>query len=287
MKKFSLLSLLLIVNLLFPQAVHANMAAPKDADIASSITFEKNEVIAVKSEVLKINVHGSTSDIVAAYKMKNTSNEYVSTQSMFLSPNIETSGLSVIVNGQAVDTTVERYSLRYNTEIGIEDWQYVVLSNDESSKDRSVDTVSFEMAFEPYEEYEVVVSYVYQLGGYPDYDFNAKVGRIEYYLTPAALWKDFEKLTIHLTLDKDMPVITDSSLPFEKIADRTYQYVSDTLPSENLTIVIDENWFQNIFSTLRSPYLMMTVMMIVTAVGPFVLLLVAIVLLVRWIHKKQ
>ena len=206
---------------------------------------------------------------------------------MFLSPNIETSGLSVIVNGQAVDTTVERYSLRYNTEIGIEDWQYVVLSNDESSKDRSVDTVSFEMAFEPYEEYEVVVSYVYQLGGYPDYDFNAKVGRIEYYLTPAALWKDFEKLTIHLTLDKDMPVITDSSLPFEKIADRTYQYVSDTLPSENLTIVIDENWFQNIFSTLRSPYLMMTVMMIVTAVGPFVLLLVAIVLLVRWIHKKQ
>lgn len=35
-------------------------------------------------------------------------------------------------------------------------------------------------------------------------------------------------------LDQDMPVRRDSSLPFEKVAEREYVYTSDTLPEENL-----------------------------------------------------
>lgn len=71
------------------------------------------------------------------------------------------------------------------------------------------------MNFTPNEEYDVVVSYTYRLGGYPDYDFNAKVGRIDYYLAPASMWSDFGGITINLKLDKGMPVIASSNVEFK------------------------------------------------------------------------
>lgn len=287
MKKISLIfAFVLVFALSIPQVAYANMAAPKNADIGSSITFEKNDTISVLSEVLDITVDGSEADIVATYKMKNTTDESISTQSMFLSPNIENSGVKVIANDKDTSFTVESYVLNYDTEIKTDDWQYAVLTDDEiasHNEEQTVDTITFEMDFAPNEEYDVVVSYTYHLGGYPDYDFNAKVGRIEYYLAPAAIWKDFENLTINLYLDEDMPVISSSNLEFEKIDTRTYQYVSDTLPEENLKIVIDENWYQNIFSTLRSPYLPMTLMMF----SPFILIALAVFIFIVWRLRKK
>lgn len=287
MKKISLIfAFVLVFALSIPQVAYANMAAPKNADIGSSITFEKNDTISVLSEVLDITVDGSEADIVATYKMKNTTDESISTQSMFLSPNIENSGVKVIANDKDTSFTVESYVLNYDTEIKTDDWQYAVLTDDEiasHNEEQTVDTITFEMDFAPNEEYDVVVSYTYHLGGYPDYDFNAKVGRIEYYLAPAAIWKDFENLTINLYLDEDMPVISSSNLEFEKIDTRTYQYVSDTLPEENLEIVIDENWYQNIFSTLRSPYLPMTLMMF----SPFILIALAVFIFIVWRLRKK
>lgn len=280
MKKTGLiLGFVIVFALSIPKVVYANMAAPKDADIGSSVTFEKNEEISVISEVLDITVKGTKADIVATYKMRNTTSESVSTQSMFLSPNIETSGVQVVVNGKDTAFETESFALSYDTEIDTDDWQYAVLTNGESvsiDTERRVDSITFEMAFAPNEEYDVVVSYIYCLGGYPDYDFNAKDGRIEYYLAPAAMWKDFESLTINLYLDKDMPVISDSNLEFVKTGTRTYQFVSDTLPEDNLEIVIDENWYQNIFSTLRSPYLVMTLIMF----SPFIIAAVVVVVII-------
>ena len=139
------------------------------------------------------------------------------------------------------------------------------------------------MDFAPNEEYDVIVSYRYRLGGYPDYDFNAKRGEIEYYLAPAVMWKNFSNLTINLYLDKDMPVVTSSNLKFEKVGTRTYQYVSDILPNGNLEIVIDENWWQNIFSTLRSPYFFMSLMMYLS----FILIVLAICLFIVWRLRKK
>ena len=139
------------------------------------------------------------------------------------------------------------------------------------------------MNFEPNEEYDVVVYYTYQLGGYPDYDFDVKYGEIKYYLTPAAMWKNFSSLTINLYLDKYMPVIKSSNLKFKKVDTRTYQYVSDMLPKENLEIEIDENWFQNIFSTLRSPYLTMMLMFF----SPFILLALIVIIFIIWCFRKR
>ena len=131
-----------------------------------------------------------------------------------------------------------------------------------------------------------MVSYTYRLGGYPDLDFNAKRGEIVYYLTPAAMWKDFRQLTINVYLDEDMPVITSSNLDFEKVGKRTYQHVSDTLPEEDLRITIDENWMQNISSTLRSPYLGMYLSMASCFCIP-VILLITVLLLVRRYRKNR
>ena len=150
--------------------------------------------------------------------------------------------------------------------------------------EQTVDAVSFALDFAPGETREVAVSYTYRLGGYPDYDFDVKYGRIEYYLAPASLWKDFQSLTINLYLDEGMPVITDSSVEFEKVGTRTYQYVSDTLPEGNLTITIDESWFQEIFSTLRSPYLGMTLILFLPVLVPLLLVILAVVI---WRVRKK
>lgn len=287
MKKMSLMfAFVLVFALSIPRVAYANMAAPESADIGSSITFERNDAISVVSEVLDITVDGTEANIVATYLMKNTADESISTQSMFLSPNIENSGVKVMVNGRDTAFTVESYALNYDTEIKADDWQYVILTNNEiasRNEEHSVDTITFEMDFAPNDEYEVIVSYRYRLGGYPDYDFNVKRGEIEYYLAPAAMWKNFGGITINLNLDKDMPVISSSNLEFKKIDTRTYQYVSDTLPEENLEIVIDENLWQNIFSTLRSPYLPMTLMML----SPFIIVAVTVVIFIVWRLRKK
>ena len=286
MKRMRMLLLVLICTVLLgSQTVYANMAAPDDPDVGSSITFQKNDVLAVLSEVLDIEVHGATADITATYTMENTTDTAVSTPVMFLSPNVEDSGTSVTSDGEEISFTVEEYALRYDTEIRTEDWRYAVLAETEAEEgEQRVDAVAFTLDFAPGETREVAVAYTYRLGGYPDYDFDAKCGEIEYYLAPAALWKDFQDLTINLYLDEDMPVITRSSVKFEKVGSRTYQYVSDTLPEGNLTISIDESWFQEIFSSLRSPYLGMWVILFLPILLP---LLAVIIIIVIWRRRKK
>lgn len=287
MKKMGLFFTVISVFILsIPQVAYANMSAPKEADVGSSITFEHNDMVSVLSEVLDITVNGSEADIVATYKMKNSTDDSISTQSMFLSPNIENSDVTVVVNNKDTTFIAKSYDLQYDTDLKTDDWQYVVLTDDASSynEEQTVDTITFEMDFAPNEAYDVVVSYTYRLGGYPDLNFNAKVGRIEYYLLPASMWNGFGGITINLTLDEGMPVITSSNLEFKKIGTRTYQYISDTLPEENLEIVIDENWWQTMFSTFRSPYLPMLLMIF----SPFILIALIVAIFIFWrLHKKK
>ncbi len=286
MKKLSLSLIVIIVMMISSTTiVYANMAAPKDSDIGSSITFEKSEEIAVLSEVLDIVVTGTQAEITATYTMKNTTDDTVNTTSMFISPNIELGETEILVNNKAAEFEHESFNLSYSTEISTSDWQYVILSDQDIANldEDTVDTVTFEMNFEANEQYDVTISYIYNLGGYPGYDFNAKCGSIYYYLEPAMMWKDFESLTINLYLDEDMPVVTYSNLEFKKVASRTYQYVSDTLPSENLQITIDENWYQNIFSTLRSPYLPMMLI----AVSPLIAIVLVVIILIVWKVRKR
>lgn len=293
MKKVCVIfALVLILALSFPQVVYANMAAPKEADIGSAITFEKNDIISVLSEILDITVEGSQAKIVVTYKMKNAANESVTTKSMFLSPNIKNSDVKVTVNGLETDFQAKSYVINYSTQIKTDDWQYVVLTDGSISgydKDKTVDTITFEMSFAPNEEFDVIVSYRYALGGYPDYDYNNKEGIIYYYLAPATMWKDFSSLTINLHLDEDMPVVKSSNFKFKKVASRTYQYVSDKLPDENLKIIIDENWWQNFKSSFKNPYWPYALMIL----APFILLGILIILVIifainrLWKRKKK
>ena len=257
------------------QVAYGNMAAPAEPDVGTAITLEQNENLAVKSEVLDIVIEGSTAQITATSQMENQSDEAVKTRSMFLSPNVEEAGVQVVADGQLLACETECYALSYNTQIGVEEWRYAVLTDVGESPQvgkSMVEAILFDLKFEPRETYDVIVSYRYRLGGYPEYDFNVKCGELHYYLTPAAMWNDFEDLTINLTLGKDMPVLESSSLKFEKVGKRSYRYYSDALPKEDLRITVDENWLQNLFSTLRSPYLHM---MIRTA-APFILIMVLV-----------
>lgn len=100
MKRFRfcfVLAVTLLFTLSVSLPVYANMAAPEDPDIGTAITFEKNDAIAVRSEVLDINVDGTVAYITATYGMENTTDEAVSTPAMFIAPNM--GGGSVVVDG--------------------------------------------------------------------------------------------------------------------------------------------------------------------------------------------
>lgn len=281
-KRFAVLLLALALALGAAPAALANMAQPRTPDTGTTVTFEKNQEIAVLSEVLDITVTEDMARIRAQYTMQNTTGETVTTPAMFLCPNQEYP--LVTQDGEELPFTTETYTLSYDSRVDTRDWAYAVLnpSQELSPVPEQVDAITFELAFDPGQESQVVVEYLYALGGYPDYDFDVKYGKIQYYLQPAASWKEFGSLTINLYLDEDMPVITDSSLPFEKVADRTYRYTSQGLPEEDLTITIDETGFQKFFSTLRSPYLWMTARILALPVLGLAGIILVVVLIVKW-----
>lgn len=286
MKKTKILLMFIFVLIfLSPVVTSANMAAPKESDIGSVITFEKNDEISVISEVLNITVTGPKANIEAIYTMKNTTNDNVATKSMFLSPNIDSGGVKVLINDVNTSYEVKSYSLTYDTKIETDGWEYVVIPHEEelSPYDQTIDTISFEMSFMPLEKYDVQVSYTYELGGRPTLKTSPKHGIIEYFLVPAAMWKDFSSLTINLYLDKDMPIIKKSNLDFEKIKKRVYQYKSDALPEENLRVVIDQNSWQKFFSTFRSPYFYFGLLLL----SPFIIGGIAIIILIIWLIKRK
>lgn len=287
-RKLAALCPLLLLLLLTPKA-HANMAAPANPDVGTAITFEKNQELAVTSEVLDITVKGDKAEIVATYTMENTTDQQVVTSSMFLSPNVEAGNVTVLVHGQEVPVVVESYTLGDVTQIDTQDWQYVVLDGEAADvgQGQTVDTILFALEFEPHQQYDVVVSYTYRLGGYPDYDYNVKRGTLEYYLRPAALWKDFSNLTINLHLDEDMPVLQDSNLEFEKVAPRTYQYVSDTLPEENLRIEVDQSWWQELVGFFQNPYLAVYTMYFVPVIVVIVVCVGGVIWMVRWTARRN
>lgn len=283
LRKLVALCPLLLLPLLTPRA-YANMAAPANPDVGTAITFEKNQELAVTSEVLDITVKGAKAEIVATYTMENTTDQQVVTSSMFLSPNVEAGNVTVLVDGQEVPVVVESYTLGDVTQIDTQDWQYVVLDGKAADvgEEQTVDTILFALEFEPHQEYDVVVSYTYRLGGYPGYDDNAKRGTLEYYLRPAVLWKDFSNLTINLHLDEDMPVLQDSNLDFEEVGPRTYQYQSNTLPEENLRIWVDQTWWQELLGVFKSPYLAVYAMYFV----PVIVVVMACVGVVIWMVRR-
>lgn len=274
----------LALLLLQPTTAFANMAAPEKPDVGSSITFQRNDALAVTQEVLDITVTGSTADITAAYSMLNVTNEPVSTPVMFLAPNTGDGSVEVTVDDQPIPFSNQQYILSYDSQEPTEDWQYAQFYEPTGKKpeDTVVSGVSFQLDAEPGQAFEVTVSYPYRLGGYPDYDWNVKRGEIEYYLAPAALWQDFQSLTINLYLDEGMPVIKESSVEFRKVDTRIYQYQSDSLPEGNLTITIDESGAQEFFSSFRNPY---TLFFAVYFLPP-ILLVIAVIVAIRIIIKK-
>lgn len=276
-------ALALTLLLLLPLPASANMAAPADPDVGSSITFERNDALAVTEEVLDIKVTGATAEITAVYSMVNVTDQPVSTPVMFLAPNTGDGGVEVMADGVSIPCSTDQYVMKYATGVRTEDWRYVVLTNDDAADGdgQKVDGISFQLDFGPGEACQVSVSYPYRLGGYPDYDYNVKRGTIRYYLAPAAMWRDFQDLTINLYLDRDMPVLADSNLEFEKVGTRTYQYRSDSLPEGNLEIRVDQNQIQEFIGTLRSPYLILYLIFFVPILLVIAAVIVAVVLLVR------
>lgn len=289
MKKLLTIFIILTVFLGSTTKVEANMAAPDDADIASTITFEKNESLSVLNEILNIEVKGSIANISALYHMKNKTQEEVTTSSMFLSPNIEGDTTRVYIDNYEITYTAKTYKISYRDDvIETNDWEFVILEEENDDYYRQqVDTITFEMTFLPLEEHDIEVSYKYTLGGYPNYDFDVKYGSIYYYLKPAGLWESFESIEINLTLDEDMPKITSSSLEFTKLSKNKYQYKANELPDTDLLIRIDQSAWDEFISGFKSPYLIMKIMMLLPVIIIFLCIIIIIIMATARMRKNK
>ncbi len=290
MKKVILI-LAILLCLIFPIKVFANMAAPTEDSIATTISFEKNEDISVTKEVLDVTFNNYLAEIKATYTMKNKQEYFITTPSMFITPNIEGEEVSVTLNGEEIAYTIELYYTFDISSVSIEDWEFVIVEDEYDYYDLIVQAINFELSFEAFEEVEVVVSYTYLLGGYPERTDNNKYGSLSYYLAPANMWEDFSDLTINLYLDSNMPVLKSSNIDFEEIADKTYQYKSDSIPVDILEITIGLNKWQSFIGYLKNPYLIFAIILMLPTILPIliitIIIIVVIVIIVRKRKKKK
>ncbi len=290
MRKIKLLILMLIsvLGIILSIPAYANMAAPRDDDLASGVSFEKNNDLRVISEELDIKIKGETADIKAIYNMKNIKNVAISSQAMFISPNISGNSARVLMNGMELSFKAKSYYIDHNTSSRIEEWKFVIENPGEESEYLDmVDTISFNMEFKPLEEAMIIVSYSYRLGGYPSLDFDSKYGSLTYYLSPASMWEDYGGITINLELSSDMPVLEESSIKFEKVGKNKYQYKASSLPKEELKIRVNQNGWQKFISSFRSPYLMMNFVVILPLILVALVAIAIIAIIIVSVRRRK
>ena len=76
--------------------------------------------------------------------------------------------MQVKISGEPVAFTTGQYALDY-TQPNTDDWQYAVLTDWQAdlSESAAVETVLFQLSFDPNETLDIEVSYPYRLGGLP------------------------------------------------------------------------------------------------------------------------
>lgn len=288
MKKILLMLLVLIITFSGFNTVFANMAAPNENDLGTSITFKNNEDINITKEILDIKITNDVASIKATYFMSNNKEYNVETESMFISPNYSDDNISVLKNDINIQYTTKDLIFESSVdEVHINDWEYVIFKKDENSKyGRKVQSINFKLEFGPLEESTIIVSYNYRLGGRPDLDNNLRYATFLYYLTPANNWNDFKDLTINLELSSDLPVISKSTLDFIKIENNKYKYKSDTMPNVNLELELDQTRLQEFIGFFKNPYNIIYLYFIgITSL--LIILIISIIVFIHFIKRKK
>lgn len=285
MKKILIILLILIVTLLGFNIVSANMAAPEENDIGTSITFKNNEDINITKEILDITITNDVASIKATYFMSNNKEYNVETESMFISPNYMDDNISVTKNDSNIKYTTKDlfYESRID-EVHVNDWEYVIFKKEEDSNyGIKVQAIKFNLEFRALEESTIIVSYNSRLGGRPNLDNNLRYATFLYYITPANNWNDFKDLTINLELSPELPVISKSSLDFNKIEHNKYEYKSDTMPNVNLELELDQTRWQEFIGFFKNPYNTIYLYFI----GTISLLIILIIIIIIFIHYRK
>ncbi|WP_312650960.1 hypothetical protein [Proteiniclasticum sp.] len=99
--------------------------------------------------------------------------------------------------------------------------------------------IVYDVPFEAGEEKSVEVRYM-TYGTMDRRETEEPTYTYDYFLQPAARWKDFQNLTVKITPSEDYPFIIDSTLPLEREEDGTYSGQFETLPEEDLRFVLYE-----------------------------------------------
>ncbi len=100
--------------------------------------------------------------------------------------------------------------------------------------------IVYDVPFEAGEEKTVEVRYL-TYGTMDRRETREPTYTYDYFLQPAARWKDFQNLSVKITPTQDYPFVIESTLPMERLEDGTYSGEFETLPEEDLRFVLYEN----------------------------------------------
>lgn len=269
-----------------PLEVNASSKQNFPDDIASTLTFENNTEISVKKEVLNINLNKDTANVEAVYTMYNLTNNVVSTESMFISPNINKQSAKVVIKDEEVSCIKNTY-YTCSSYLEVSDWKYsVYVSVSEYSHNYYLDEISFEMTFQPKETYDVYVSFDYSLRGGPKGETDVR--EFLYYLSPVKEWVGFDDLTINVKTNEAFPELT-SNYFFELIDENTYQCKTSAFNQEysRLSLRLHQGPWDSFLTTLTDPTVYLVFGLYVVLGAIIVLPVVGIIIIIVKRKKRK
>lgn len=152
--------------------------------------------------------------------------------------------------------------------------------------------IVYDVPFEAGEEKIVEVRYT-AYGTMDRRETAAPTYTYDYFLQPAARWKDFQNLNVKITPSEEHPFVIDSTLPMERSEDGTYSGEFDALPEEDFRFVLYEqeeitamDRAKGTLSRYQYPlYFIGTLLLSFLVLGVLTMVLKRII--IKYIHKKK
>lgn len=250
MKKLLLIGLII---LFFSGVALGNSGPPIIDPVDQSITFNDSSGISLIEEWVKlsfkeINYNDSnkldlnTGHVSVKYKLKNLEKNKTELDILFISPELDSSSISIKKNGKEISgfevneelTAPKNWGAKTPKEIiePISNKKLYETPNNIYSPNRSFTGISFKINFDPQEIITLDIGYESTSGYYNHgYVANQVYSQI-YYLTPAKFWEGDSKVNLMVEFPKGSNTSLHSNIPLNKINSHSYEGQLDKIPHE-------------------------------------------------------
>jgi len=246
MKKILLICLLILS---LPNIVSANSGPPIIDPLDQSVVFDENSGVSLIEEWVTISFKDNAMDkrfgtghVSVKYMLKNLDNKDKKLDVLFISPEIDSSSITIMKNGEKVEGISTDKELKVPKNWGSNVPKAIIepISNEELYKtpnniynpNRRINGIKFTIDFKPNEVINLDISYQSPSGFYRFQRIASMVYSQIYYLTPAKFWEGESKVNLKVEFPADSKTRLHSNIPLEKINSYTYEGRLDKIPDE-------------------------------------------------------